>query len=141
MLKTRPRVLLGVIFFSVNIVALSDQPAFIDSELELVIIITSHYLPLPSISQLTRWLFTYWSSGAAQHISVLPITCQHQSPSYRLPFHPTTPWEIFSFLSWIVIDWSWLVLPNLSLINWNLSDAPPDEHNQTPILLRTRFNQ
>ena len=49
MLKTRPRVLLGVIFPSVNIVGLSDQSSHSHSSTQLSSPAISHYLPLVNL--------------------------------------------------------------------------------------------
>ena len=128
MLKTRPRVLLGVIFFSVNIDVRSDMSRqshpssqrSLTLRLQLDITITEHYLPL--VNWQGRNLFT----GAWSHISVAwPGTCLHQSPSY-LPCHPTTSrvgkiffiWVIDKFVLRILSWWLPWTTPIFILIYW-----------------------
>ena len=86
MLKTRPRVLLGVIFSTVNIVGLSDQsshPALIDCEVTV-----GHYhhlyhhLPLPNISQLTRQGRNLSTAATTYLCPLAPVFINHHHTAF-----------------------------------------------------------
>ena len=119
MLKTRPRFLLGVIFFSVNIVVLPEcqiSPASIQLQSE-VTVGHQHYQSLPTISTLTR----------STHISVL---INHHNTAFS--YQPATSRENYfsSALCLIVIDWllvTGLQPAYLFPIKRNLSDETPSD--------------
>ena len=78
MLKTRPRVLLGVIFPSVNIVGLSDQSSHSHSSTQLSSPAISHYLPLVNLfTEATTYLCPLAPVFINHHHTAFPVNQQH----------------------------------------------------------------